>query len=370
MLSGKSIVMKIVIFHSFLDNIGGAEKLALTLARDLPADLYTTVADPEKIRRLGFSLPVHEIGWVPKNAPFRQQIALARFHALKLSKEYDHVLIAGDWAASGAHKNKNTVWYVHSPCREIWDLKDFTRNKLVAPLLRPAFDIWAYINQLLFRHYLKKIPTLLCNSFNTQSRIRKYLQRDARVIYPPVDTQRFQYRKTGDYWLSVNRLITHKQIPIQLEAFRQMPEEKLILVGSYEKSRHFLKHAAEIKKSLPANVELKSWVTEDALADLYADCRGFITTALDEDFGMTAIEAMAAGKPVIAPRSGGYCESIIDGKTGLLLEPMNSDTLCKAVRKLKPIAEYFREDCRSRAEIFSSKRFIQEIREALLESIA
>ena len=111
--------MKIAIFHNFLDNIGGAEIVTLTLARELNADVYTTNIDYDKIKKMGFeNIVIKSIGKIPINAPFRQQMALWRFRRLKL-KNYDFYIIAGDWAISGAVNNKPNLWYVHSPIREI-----------------------------------------------------------------------------------------------------------------------------------------------------------------------------------------------------------------------------------------------------------
>ena len=119
----KSFNKKIAIFHNFMDNIGGAERVGLILARELKADFYTTNIDEEKIKKMGFSnIKLKSIGKVPINAPFRQQIALWRFRLLNLKNKYDYYIIDGDWAMSGAVKNKPNLWYVHSPIREIWDL--------------------------------------------------------------------------------------------------------------------------------------------------------------------------------------------------------------------------------------------------------
>ncbi len=366
---------KIAIFHNFLDNIGGAEIVTLIIARELNADIYTTNIDYEKIKKMGFeSISVKSIGKIPLNAPLRQQFALRKFRRLNLNKnkkkkKYDFFIIAGDWAMSGAVNNKPNLWYVHSPIREIWDLYEYTRNNMVPKPLRLIFDVWAKYNRHLNKKYIKHAQKIVCNSKNTQARVKKYLKRNALVINPPIETTQYKNQKSKNYWLSVNRLITHKRIDIQMKAFSKLPTEKLIIVGSYEQSRHFKAYANYIKKIKPKNVEIKSWIAYKELIELYANCKGFITTVNDEDFGMTPIEAMASGKPVIAGNEGGYKETIINNKTGILIDNIDSDKLAKSIKKiskeLKSNPEKYKNSCIKRAKQFDTKEFIKKIKKQI-----
>jgi glycosyltransferase involved in cell wall biosynthesis len=266
---------------------------------------------------------------------------------------------------SGAVNNKPNLWYVHSPIREIWDLYEYVRGNIVAPWERPAFDLWAGYNRFLNKRYVGHVNKIACNSENTKKRIRKYLQRDAVVINPPVETSKYYYKGTGNYWLSVNRLFTHKRIEIQIEAFKKLPNEKLIIVGSYEKSGHFKQYADYIKSMKPRNVEILSWVDFGALVDLYANCIGLIATAKDEDFGMTPVEAMASGKPVIAPNEGGYKETVIDGITGRLIDDITVDKLVQAIKEIEIKPEKYKDACISQAKRFDTKIFIERIKEQI-----
>lgn len=363
--------MKIAIFHNFLDNIGGAEIVDLMLAEKLDADIYTTNIDKEKISKMGFQhlLPkIHSIGKVPINAPLKQELSYWKFRKLNLKDKYDFYIIAGDWAMSGAIKNKPHLWYVYSPTREIWDLFNYTRKNSVKPLLQPIFILWVFLRRILNKHDSKKVQKIISISKNVQKRIKKYLNRDSKVIYPPINTKKYSHKKSKGYWLSVNRLITHKRVHLQIEAFKNLPNEKLIIIGSYEQSRHFKKYAKYILENKPKNVEIKSWVSEKELLKLYSECKGFITTSKDEDFGLTPLEALASGKPVIAPKEGGYKETL-NNKTGILIKNINSKKLIEAIKKLnfelKKSPNKYKKDCIAQAEKFNLERFVKEIKEEI-----
>lgn len=355
--------MKIAIFHNFMDNIGGAERVVLTLAKELKADIYSTNIDNKKIRKMGFGdIKLHSIGQIPINPPFRQQAALRKFKRFNLRDKYDFYIIAGDWAVSGAINHKPNIWYVHSPIREIWDLYEYTRKNSVPFSLRKIFDIWVYYNRYLNKKYVKHVNKIICNSDNTKKRVKKYLSRDAIVIHPPIETSKFYYKRNRNFWLSVNRLITPKRVELQTRAFCKMPNEKLIIVGSYEKSRHFKQYAHYIKTIKPKNVSVLSWVNSDLLIKLYSECKGFITTSKDEDFGMTPIEAMASGKPVIAPNEGGYKETIIDGITGKLINNINEKKIIQAVKEIGADPEKYKDACFKQAKKFNTEVFLEKIK--------
>ena len=361
--------MKIAIFHNYIDNIGGAEIVCLTLARELGADIYTTNINNEKIEKMGFSdiLPrIYSIGNVPINAPFKQQFSLWKFRKLNLKNKYDFYIIGGDWAMSGAVNNKPNLWYVHSPIREIWDSYEYVRGNIVSWFVRPVFDLWVYYNRYLNKKYVKHVNRIVCNSKNTQGRLKKFLNKEAAIINPPIDTLKFNFKKNGEYWLSVNRLFGAKRIDMQLKAFSKLPDEKLIIVGSYEKSKHFLEYAEYCKKIQPTNVEIKSWVSKEELVELYANCKGFITTSIDEDFGMNAVEALASGKPTIAPNEGGYKETITNGETGILIDNINVEKIIEAIKKIKQEIENnpfkYKDVCLEQAKKFDTSLFIEKIK--------
>lgn len=362
---------KVAIFHNYLDNIGGAEIFTLTLAKELGADIYTTNIDFEKIKKMGFETGnIFSIGRVPINAPFKQQLSSIRFLFLNLKNKYDLYIISGDWAISGAVKNKPNIYYVHSPIREIWDSYKFVRHNSVSFLLRPIFDVWVFINRKLNKFFVKHSEFIIANSNNVKDRIKKYLHRDSIVINPPINTELFYTEnKNNNYWLSVNRLFFNKRVEMQLEAFKKLPNEKLLIVGSYEQSIHFLNYAKKIKDGLPKNVELVHWVDNEKLVELYKNCIGFITTAKDEDFGMTVVEAMSCGKPVIAPNEGGYKESIINGQTGILLDDINPEKIAESVQEIRRNLlldnNHYYQKSIAQSKKFDTKVFMSKIRDIL-----
>jgi len=361
---------KIAVFHQFFDNIGGAEILVLTLVRELNADLYSTNIDTEMIKRMGFEdvLPcVFSIGKIPKNAPFRHQMALFKFRKLNLGSKYNFYIIGGDWSLSAAVNNKPNLWYIHSPLNELWQWKDFVREKMMNWWKRPIFDIWVWVNRKLSLKYSKSVTIWVCNSINTKNRIKKYYQKDAEVINPPIDTSKYKFLPNKNYWLSVNRLLDHKRVDLQIKAFSKMPNEKLIIVGSYEKgARQFEAYKKYLESIKTDNVEIINWVNDKELIKLFSESKGFLTTARDEDFGMTPVEAMASGKPVIACNEGGYKETVIDGKTGVLIDDINEEKIISAVeflnKELKEKEEIYKKACQERALIFDTKIFIEKIK--------
>ena len=221
--------MKIAIFHNFLDNIGGAEKATLILARELNADIYTTIVDEEKIKKIGIKASIKTIGWIPKNPPLRQQITEMRFNALRLKEKYDFYIISGDWALSAARHHKPNLWIVYSPTRELWDLYEHSREKYVRWYCRYLFDVWVIWHRRLMIKNIKHVTHIISTSKNVQKRVLKYLNKKSDIIYPPVDTREFYNKPPQDYWLSVNRLIPHKRVEVQIKAFAELPEERLII---------------------------------------------------------------------------------------------------------------------------------------------
>lgn len=356
--------MRIAIFHDYIGAIGGGEKLVLTLARELKADIITTDVDKDSIKKMGFEdINIISLGETIKLPPLKQISASIKFALCNFSDKYDYFIFSGNWAHFAAKKHKPNLLYCHTPVRAFYDTYSLLLER--QPIfLRPPFVLWISIHRPINEYYTNHVERIIVNSKNTLSRVKKYLHRnDAKIVYPPVDTKRYHFKEFGDFWLSVNRLYPEKRVDLQIEAFRHMPKEKLIIVGGYAKGDHSAKYAENIVGNLPPNVEVYGSISEEELIELYSTCRGLISTAIDEDFGMTLIEAMAAGKPVICTREGGYLETV-NNETGIFVGHNVSD-IRDAVNTISDNPLRFKEKCIERAKMFDIEIFIREMKKEI-----
>jgi glycosyltransferase involved in cell wall biosynthesis len=348
--------MKIAIFHDYFGAIGGGEKLVLMLAKNFNADIITTDLNAESIKMMGYSdIRIISLGKTSKIPPLKQISASFLFAICDFSKKYDFFIFSGNWAHFAARKHKPNLYYCHTPTRAFYDLYNtfLNRQSLFVSIF---FRIWVRLHRPISEYYLSHVYKIVTNSKNTSKRIKRYFHKDAEVVYPPVETSKFTCKEYGDFWLSVNRLYPEKRVEIQLEAFKKMPEEKLVIVGGYSKGDHAKSYAKNIINNLPENVRVLGEVPETELLDLYSRCRGFICTAMDEDFGMTPVEAMASGKPVIAVNEGGFKETVVDGKTGVLVEA-NVQNIIGAVKSISKNPSSYGSECFKRAAVFDISIF-------------
>jgi glycosyltransferase involved in cell wall biosynthesis len=355
--------MKVAIFHDYFRFIGGGEKTVLTLARALDADVITTDVDRSLVGKMGFGdVRIISLGDTVKVPPLTQLHASLMFRRCDFSRDYDRFVMSGSWAVFAGRKHKPNLWYCYTPARAFFDQYDRFRGSLgpVGLLYGP----YASLHRRLYRSAVRDADRIVAISDVVRGRVKKYLDRDSAVVYPPVDVEGFRHIEDGDFWLSVNRLYPEKRIEVQVEAFRQMPAEKLVIVGGYGKGEHSVRYARRLLQSLPPNVTVVSNVDDLVLKDYYGRCRGLVTTAVDEDFGMNAVEAMAAGKPVIAVREGGYLETVEPGRTGTFIDP-DPAAVVRAVCGSGKEWAWSREACERRSRRFEAEAFSRQIREAL-----
>jgi glycosyltransferase involved in cell wall biosynthesis len=358
--------MKVAIFHDYLKFIGGGEKTVLTLARALDADVITTDVDRSLVGKMGFGdINIISLGDTVKAAPLTQLHASLKFRRCDFSRQYDRFVMSGNWAVFACRKHKPNLWYCYTPVRAFFDQYDRFRGRLgLAGLLyRP----YACLHRRLYLNAVKDADTIVAISNVVKGRVKKYLGRDTAIIYPPVDTAGFRYIEDGDFWLSVNRLYPEKRIEVQAEAFRQMPDEKLVIVGGYGKGDHSERYAKRILQTLPPNVTVVSNVDDVTLKEYYGRCKGLIATSVDEDFGMNAVEAMAAGKPVVAAGEGGYLETVEPGHTGIFADP-GPASVARAVRSCGKEWTWSREACERRSRAFDRPEFERMMKAAIEEA--
>lgn len=356
--------MKVAIFHDYFGAIGGAERLVLTLARALNADVITTDFDKNSISNLGFEdVTVISLGPLFQISPFKQIQASWKFFSCNVPG-YDFYIFSGNWTHYAAHSHTPNLWYCHTPVRAFYDLKDWVLGRHKNPFLWLIAWSWISIHGWFDQQAVTRVNAIVANSENTRRRIHQFYKRDAFIIYPPISTKKFRYIETGQFWLSVNRLYPEKRIDLQIDVFRKMPEEKLIIVGGHSEKAARDRYLGDLS-DLPPNISVLGSVSDEVLADLYGRCKGFICTAMDEDFGMTPLEAMSAGKPVVAVCEGGYCESVEDGITGKLVDA-DVDSIVKGMEKIARAGfESYRIACRKRAELFDEDVFEAKMREQI-----
>lgn len=354
--------MKIGIFHDYFGAIGGGEKTVLTLADILKADVITT--DTDALSALRSDVLVKSLGKTIKFPPLKQISASRYFSHVDSRDDYDFFIFTGNWSHYAASIHHPNLWYCFTPVRAFYDLyRTFLSRQDV--ITRQVFKAWTTMHRLFDQRSVKKLDTIVAISKTGQDRIKEYHKREASIIYPPVDTSRFSCKEYGDFWLSVNRIYPEKRIELQIEAFRKMPEQKLIICGGYASGDHAARYAQRIMKNIPDNVTFRGEVKEEELVDLYSRCRGLVCTALDEDFGLTPIEAMASGKPVVAVSEGGFQETVVPG-TGCLI-PADVNSIRNAVQKISPLADEHFDHCQNHALKFDISIFKERFSEMIKE---
>jgi len=324
--------MKVAVVHDVFIGTGGAERVALAIAKALRADIYTAEVDyartyPELKRFRVHSAP-KQLSKV-KPPVLRRMLSSLWFASLDL-EDYDVIWASGMWAHFVAFHNTAVAWYCHSPNRALYDLRERVWKRLNV-FGKTEFLLWSSIWRLLDKKVARNTAMIVVNSLNTGRRVVSAYNRIPVVVYPPVDVSKFRPAKSPeeDYFLSVQRINPEKRLEIQIEAFRRVPEERLIIVGRPENEKYWARIKPLIDKT--KNVEYLGPVDDKTLAELYANAKAVIQTAVDEDFGLVPVEAMASGTPVIAVGEGGFLESVLPS-TGRLIWPPYVEALAKAVR--------------------------------------
>ena len=355
----RSASLRVAIFHDFLRSLGGGENVSLSLAKAFGADLITTDFDREVLRLADAGgVNVINLGNLTSKPALRQVQASLHFAGAAFD-DYDFYFFSGNWSRCAGKSHKPNIFYCHTPVRAFYDLRSRYLNGLPPPQ-RLLARSWIAVHSRWDRETIRHMGQIVANSENVKHRIREYYGRDSTVVNPPIATAKFRFEEVGDYWLSVNRIRPEKRIDLQVEIFRRLPAEKLLIVGDI--AREVTAREVVARLDLPPNVQLTGAVSQQRLADLYARCKGFITTAVDEDFGMTPVEAMASGKAVLATDEGGYRETVVDGVTGWLL-PIEADSFARKIKSLdEGRLRAMKEDCIARAREFDEGRFIERMK--------
>lgn len=360
--------MKLALVHDWLNQIGGAEDVLETLVNLYPdSPLYTSIYAPELMpqRYRQWDIRTQWIDRMPgihnHHQPYLPLYPLA-WGGLDLSA-YDVVLSNKSGFCHGLKARKETmhICYCLAPTRYVWQLDSYIAREgfgnVVQMGLRPlvaALRRWDYAAALRVNHFI-------AISTEIQERIQTYYNRDSVIIYPPVDTSRFQpTTEVGDYFLIVSRLIPYKRIDLAVQAATHLGLP--LKIGGKGRDMERLQAMAG------PTVEFLGYVPDDELPGLMAGCKAFLFPGL-EDFGITPVQAEAAGRPVIAFGGGGALDTVIPGKTGELFYEMTVDALA-AVMQNFDAANYDPAAIRAHALQFDTQVFKQQITDFVNEKWA
>ena len=350
---------KIALVCDWLTNSGGAEKVILALHKLFPnAPIYTSIYNPKRMK--GFEhAAVHtsylqHLPWAKDKHQLYLGLMPGVFEQFDLSG-YDIVISSSHSCAKGIITKPETlhVSYCHSPMRYAWENShSYIREYEIHPLIKKIAPFFLHNLRMWDRLSAERVDYFIANSKNVQNRIYKYYRRPASVIYPFVDTQKFKTNdKRENFFLAVGRLTPYKRFDLIIEAFNKL-HLPLKIVGTGVAYKKLVAMANN-------NIEFLGRVSDEKLAELYSNAKALIFPQV-EDFGITPLEAMAAGCPVIAYSKGGALESVIDKKTGLFFDEQNPLSLEGAVQKLQTM-NFDSEAIREHAKTFDQKIFNEKM---------
>ena len=309
--------MKIALVHDFLVKLGGAERVLKVFADMFPeAPIYTLFYDEEKVGSVFPKERVITSGLqkYPKFIRKRYRLLLPKFPRYIEDfdlEEYDLVLSSSTAMSHGILTSIDTkhICYCHSPIRYAWDWTNEYRIEnninglkmfFYAPLIKYIRE-WDQIAA-------DRPDVYIANSKNSQNRIKKYYNSNSDVIYPPIEVERFRAsEKHSDYFLILSTLAPYKRIDLAVQLFNKIGR-KLVIIGDGQQRAHLENIAGD-------NIEFLGFKDDETVKTYLENCRALIFPG-EEDFGMTPLEAMACGKPVLAFGKGGCTESVVSGKTG------------------------------------------------------
>jgi len=361
--------MKLAIVHDWLTGIRGGERVLEALCTQYPdAELFTLVhrrgsqAPAVERHRIHTSLAQHIPGvrqsyrrWLLLYPALVEQFDLERF---------DVVISSSHCVAKSVIAPPGTVHicYCHTPMRYAWDQFDAyfgpkRLGRIGSGFMRRVMAGLARWD----RDTAYRVDRYLTNSQYVADRVRRYYNRDALVVYPPVDTEFFHPDSVVPerFALVVSALVPYKRLDVAIDACR-LAGVPLKIVGTGP-------DRARLEQRAPATTEFLGWLSDGHLRELYQRARCLLMTG-EEDFGIAPLEAQACGRPVVALARGGARESIIDGETGVLVDAVNSEAFGDAVAALDRLA-FEPTVIRRQAERFNRRRFAEQIDAAVRDAL-
>jgi glycosyltransferase involved in cell wall biosynthesis len=348
---------KVALVHDFLLDVRGAERVFAAICEGWPdADVFTAVYDPvgtegrfeHRDVRASFLQRAR-----PTARSFRPLLPLYP-HAIESLdlRGYDVVISSSSAWAHGVLVEPGAVHvcYCHNPFRYAWTEREATlraRSTLTRPMLRLVLNRWRQWDWIA----AQRVDRYVANSRTTAQRIERYWGRESDVLYPPVEVERFAPGPVGEHYLVLAELMAHKRIDVAVRAFNRLGRP-LRVVGDGPELRR-------LRRLAGPTVSFEGRVSDARVAQLLQSCRALVVTAAEE-FGIAAVEAQAAGRPVIALAEGGVRENVLDGHTGVFYGERDPEALAEAVARFDPMAVDPRA-CVASARRFNAARFRHEL---------
>ena len=328
--------MKTAIIHDWLVTNAGAEKVLKEIVDLYPdADIFSIVdflddkdrKDIIKGKKVTTTF-IQKLPFAKKH--FRNYLPLFPKAVESLDLKGYKLIISSSWAfAKGVKKDKNAIHicYCHTPIRYAWDLYDEYTSNLKQPKKFLVQKTLQYIRKWDI-DTLDRVDYFIANSNFVKERIKRIYNRDANVIYPPVNIDKFRfYPKKDDYYFTMSRLVPYKKTKLIVEAFNKMPDKKLVVIGMGEEYN-------KIKNIAKSNIEILGYQDDEIAIKYMQKAKAFVYAAI-EDFGIVPIEALACGTPVIALNKGGTAETIVDGVNGIHFENQTIQDIQNALKRFE-----------------------------------
>lgn len=360
--------MRVAIVHDWLTNLGGAERVVAAMLEAFPeADLYTSVYNPDRLD-LFATKAVHttflqHIPLAKKKHQLFSSLRRLAFEQIDFS-EYDVVISSSTAEAKGIITSERTrhIAYINTPTRYLWSHYD-------EYLQEPGFGVLDPLARWQLRRTVSRSrrwdyaaaqrpDVILANSQNVQDRIKKYYNRDSTVLYPVVDTERFgvaHARPLGQatpYLVVISRLVPYKRVDIAVQAAKQLKYPLVVIGTGPEKNK--------LRAIAGPDTTFLDEAGDDVVVQYLQHAEAFVFPG-EEDFGITPVEAMAAGVPVIAYAKGGVLETVGDS-SGILVTRQDVRSFAHAIQSLKK-GQLDSARLQARAQHFSKDRFIRELKE-------
>lgn len=350
--------------HDWLTGMRGGEKVLEVFCEHYPeADLFTLLHNPGSVSPLieNRKIITSFVNRLPfKKKRYRHYLPLFPTAIEQLDfRGYDLILSTSHCVAKGVRTPPGTlhISYLHTPMRYVWDMyESYFGSDKVGKISGALIPLFANYLRMWDVNSSQRVDAFIANSNHVARRIQRYYRRQATVMYPPVDTDRFKTDDTTqqDFYLIVSALVPYKGVDLAIQAFNKSGKKLYVVGGGPEKKR--------LQKQAGSNIRFFDWVSDAELENYMQNCRALIFPG-EEDFGIVPVEAQSAGKPVIALKKGGALETVIgyNGKnagqcSGVFFDKARAEDLQAAVDQFESL-DWDAGFIRAHAEKFSRRRF-------------